>query len=425
MQKKPQFKIILLISFLLINFTQVLSQSTSSFLSYYNFGVSNFEGNASQIGLGNTGVSNINPYSYNMKNYSSSSFLKNTNFGVSANYNGINSTINGVSGVKNYSGNLTNAFLAFPIAENFGFGVSYNQLYSSKYTIKNVFDEDNTNIFTRTGGINSFNVNGSYKYAFDEKNTLSIGFNYQYIFGNITQSLSYNLAKLENNTIKEKKQIYSGASRMGVGALLYHTLSESDYLSIGVNVDFKKNIQPNLFESFSSVNRQSSIVNNSKTDSLYDITAEVPLNLMIGFDYVLSDTWFFSTEYQYKSATINEIEINETVSHKIGAGVGWLPRRRSVNNYLESMKYNLGSYLKTGGVSYIDPVTNDNFPIMSYGVTGGIEFPFPRSPFSKIDLSFVYGKNTFNGSNILSEQFFIASLSLSFSELWFLEQTYD
>jgi hypothetical protein len=142
------------------------------------------------------------------------------------------------------------------------------------------------------------------------------------------------------------------------------------------------------------------------------------MNLGLGMSFLLNDRYLVALDYFFQPWSKYKFDGRKSSYLKdlmrISAGVEYSDNTRKFGSFWEQMIYRLGlSYEQT---QY--EINNEGINI--YSVHGGMSFPI--SPGNSLDIGFQYGIRGKTSSNLIKENIYKATVTLSFGELWFIRQ---
>lgn len=356
-----------------------------------------------------------------------------------------------------WTGNLTHLALAFPLQNSlndqlsrrarkifWGMNIALLPNTTIGYDIESKETPtpgvDVTNIFQGTGGTSQIIWGNSFRYK-----NFSIGLNLGYFFGQLeserraefssyfddnengvpdsNEKLIYYQNKfLDNVSIRgflwsfgtqyrldfDKKQkeegAYNGRSLVigayGHAANRFNTTS--NVLRIGENTNYSP-IQSDTMLNLKDIEQKGTLPAEYTLGVMYQKIAK----LRIGAEYS------FAQWSKYKNEAKPETLFD---SHRIAAGVEYIPNISSYNNYLERVRYRAGFYHRA------DPRLND---LKQYALTLGLGLPviLPRQQTSFVNFAVELGR--YNTPDAIKETFVKMSLGFTLNESsWFFKRKF-
>lgn len=410
----------------------------------------------SATGFGGLTAAYADPLHINLHNPASYAWLNATAFeaGMSAEYSSL--SYNNQT-AKIWTGNLTHLALAFPLHNSLNdvlsrknrkvfWGMNLALLPNTMIGYDIETEEASTeaasitNIFKGTGGTSRLVWGTGLRYK-----NFSAGVNLGYLFGQLEserravfsnyfdennngtqdpgESLVYYQDKfLDNISIRgflwnvgaqyrfdfDKKQeedkFYNGRSLIiGVyGNSTSRFNTTSNVLRIGENTNYSP-IQSDTMLNLSDVEQKGKLPAEWTIGVMYQKTAK----LRIGAEYNFAG--WSKYENEAKPETLYD-------SHRIAAGIEYIPNASSYNNYLKRVRYRAGFYHRT------DPRLDD---LSQYALTLGLGLPviLPRQQTSFVNFAVEIGQ--FNTTNAIKETFVKMSLGFTLNEsTWFFKRKF-
>lgn len=276
----------------------------------------------------------------------------------------------------------------------------------------------------------------------------SIGFNAQYIFGNMQQiakviypnSIWYNNTYRERNlnmgdftgnfgfqtaftidSVRNKNNKTTGARR---------ALKEKIKFTIGGFMTLNNPLKVNY-----GVASYNYILNGFGQEVLRDTvlykvdqsgTIRLPLEQGLGIGFkkgerinIVAD--FAITDWQ-KFVFMDNIE-KYSNNYRISAGVNYVPEKYAAGNgaFWKRVNYRFGASYNTGYIQL-----NNNALVSSYGITAGVGIPVGIGRLSSmVNISGQYGKMGPADNSSLKENYWRVNFGFSFSDRWFMKFRYD
>jgi hypothetical protein len=150
----------------------------------------------------------------------------------------------------------------------------------------------------------------------------------------------------------------------------------------------------------------------------------------VGFAIGEEKKWLIGTEFTTQNAVENGnrfTNINNSSferANKFNVGGYFIPQYNSFSSYWSRVTYRAGMRYENLGLMVNDQSIND------FGITFGLGIPLRRysdafANFSNINIGFEYGRRGTKNSNLIQEDYFNISLSLSFNDKWFQRRKYN
>lgn len=431
---------------LLVVFAAVLAvnvysqQGTASPYSFYGIGTLNFRGTVENRSMGGISIYNDsihlnlrNPAFYtgnNLKLFKEES--RPVRFSVGGNLNSTDLKSN--SGSANAS---TSSFeylaMNFPMGK-FGLGLSILPFTSVGYNVQDFNDQDEIqSLFEGEGGVNKVLL--GLGYSVSEK--LRVGFDIGYNFGNIENSAIALLrddegAPLEFQTRQNNESNLSGVNyKFGVN---YTTKFKEKYdITASATFQPKSDLTSRNKRTFSTI-RFSSITGSPIDQDIIEVDLEalgldetdltLPSQFSFGAGIGLRQKWFVGAEYSFQQISqfanpIVSID-NSTFedAYRVSVGGYYIPNYNAFTGYLKRVTYRAGLRYETTGLKI------NNQSIDEFGITFGMGLPL-RNVFSHLNVGFEYGQRGTTSQNLIQENFFNTSLSISLNDRWFEKRKFN
>ena len=163
---------------------------------------------------------------------------------------------------------------------------------------------------------------------------------------------------------------------------------------------------------------KSTVAIGSKITEEATVETKIPMKLGFGLSFLVNDRYLIGVDYlvqpwsKFKFDGRNSSNLRDLM--KISAGVEYADRTKKFGSFWEQMIYRCGlSYEQT-------QYEINNEGINLYSVHGGVSFPI--SPGNSLDIGLQYGIRGTTSSNLVKENIYKATVTLSFGELWFIRQ---
>ncbi|HCY77322.1 MAG TPA: hypothetical protein DHV28_15505 [Ignavibacteriales bacterium] len=410
-------KIIFITTVLLFGIVTLNAQSSSV---YTRYGIGDLEYGYSprMIGIGDLGVSILDPDHIIVTNPASWSVLNRTRVEFSFGYRG--DLISDANRSNFTSETEFKGFtIGFPISKDYGIGavlglVPYSRV--SYKAVQNLTYEDESLksykiLYEGKGGLSKIFLGSSVGLPFG----FSAGATIDYYFGN--QSYLSTIEFEDNNS--NINTIYENNRRTtGFG-------TTAGIISSNLARDLNINLFSDLRLGFSF-----NYIANLNTDTLYTSTSlylvdtlaiaktemQVPTRFNSGISFVLGEAYNISLDYMFqpmsKFSFDNKPEVNLRDANKLSAAFEYKPKRTIGMTTWEQIVWRAGlSYEQT-------QYTFNGTGINQFSTYAG--FSYPLGVENTLDLAFEYSKRGTTENNLLSENSFKIFLGVSFGELWFL-----
>lgn len=280
-----------------------------------------------------------------------------------------------------------------------------------------VYDAYNVN-YKGDGGLSKIIVGASYKLPLD----ISFGLSYDYYVGSITKSsaIQFNTGASYKDATYRTETSYQG---MGITAgLISGDLSKIfGYKDI---TDFKIGIvfSPSISINADSTNRSSTVVGTFTTSSGTTSTS-LPSKFSIGTSLKLFDKYTFLLDYltqPYSNVTYAGLKSSNMQDFsKASFGFEFRNPQSFSNTFWESVSLRCGISYEKSQYSF------NGVGINQFSLYGGLSMPIGfdnsfESFENTIDLGFQYGRRGTTDNNLLQENIYKFTVSMSIGSLWFL-----
>ena len=414
-----RFSIIVALLFTVLTAAQ---EGTSSPYSYYGIGLTKFKGTVENQSMGGIMVFSDSIH-VNLRNPASYGKLKLTTFTVGGSHQ--RSQLNSAQGDES-SSTTSFDYLAIGIPTgklNFGLGlIPYT---SVGYRILDVNNET-SNRFTGRGGMNKVYLTTAYSFTDD----LSIGVDLNYNFGNIQNNFTVFQDQVQYGTRQINRTDFSGFN-LNFGVDYQTKLNENLKLhtsavyspAMDINTEGMRSTVPVIFDP-EGIDRiplgyEATIINTPESKMT------LPAQFTLGAGLGLQNKWFLGAEYtNLQAAEYNLISGLSNLDHRYEdagqyrIGGYYIPQYNSLTSYLKRVVYRAGLRYEESGL-YLN-----NEAIDEFGISFGLGLPAGTN-FSNLNIGFEYGQRGTTNSDLIKENFFKLSLSLSLNEKWFVRSRFD
>jgi hypothetical protein len=254
--------------------------------------------------------------------------------------------------------------------------------------------------FYITGGLSRAYLNFAYKVS----DQVSVGLGYEYTFGKISEQIALQIDDALGSTIR-----YSYDNKIS-GSGLVASLFVSPLPKFHVGLMVRGPVSAELIRSGNTPSTQ------LNEDRIFDIS--LPTEINFGVEYNLTDKYSIGADLIYQDwkngykVEDKKIDQHNTYYH-IGAGLEVKGSRRQFVKYGEQIDYRAGFF-------YSQLAHMNNYKQVSeIGFSLGLSLPIQRFR-SKIDLAGYIAKRGDLNKNNLQEIIVGFGLSISASELWFV-----
>jgi hypothetical protein len=379
--------------------------------SYSRFGVGDLKryGGSRIDAMGGTGIALSNDGFLNLLNPAGLSRISFTRFAGGYEYSRFSST--DASGTGEFAeGGFKGLAFGIPISRNDGITLLMEASpYSTVSYATQLKDSTLTQDFYGTGGLSQLALGTSVR----PFQNFSLGIRMNYVYGRIRQvgNFTFTDPTFTNSEI-QRSDFYSGfhmtfgAILDSVGSLLNSSALEP--LSIGIVFS-----TPGTF----SVERESILNTAESTDTTARATgnADLPMAGGVGLSYLFAGRYYVTADVQYQrwadAKLYNAAMPDIRNSIRYGIGFESLPQRET-DSFWRRVAYRLGfSYCQTS-LAFNGTAINETF------VTGGLGLPI--GPDARLDIGLHVGSRGTTTNGLQKDTIVRLSLSLSASEVWFM-----
>ncbi len=415
-------------------------QGTASPYSFYGIGTLNFKGTVENRSMGGLSIYNDsihlnlrNPAFYtgnNLKAYNEES--RPVRFSVGGNFNSTNLKSN-TSSAKANATSFEYLAMNLPIGK-FGLGFGLLPFTSVGYNLQDINDEERlANIYEGDGGVNKAFLG----LAYSVNKKLRVGLDVSYNFGSIENSAIAFLRDSEGVPLQFQTRQNNQSNLSGLnynfGANYTTTIFEKYDLTASATFQPESNLTSRNNRSFSTItfnsttgaiNEVDTIEADLEAAGLAETDLTLPMRYGFGAGIGLRQKWFVGAEYsmQQTSKFANPIvNIDNSTfenAYRISVGGFYLPNYNAFTGYLKRVTYRAGLRYETTGLNI------NNQSIDEFGITFGMSLPLGNM-FSLLNLGFEYGQRGTTKENLIQENFFNTSLSLSLNDRWFQKRKFN
>jgi hypothetical protein len=391
------------------------SQSSSAY-SRNGIGDLNYTYSARSLGFAQTGVSMFNSDFVEILNPASWAELKFTKIEFSLALNGVKLSDSNNSGFY-IDAEFKGFTFAFPISQKYKIGfasgiVPYSRISYIVVEPTEKTDEIKSNYTTTyegDGGLSKLFMGATYKLPIG----FTLGATAEFLFGRQTYSSIVEFSNSSFVPAEYESEFRSTGfgSTIGIitdnlsGLLNSETISNLSF-GLSVNVISKLNTDTSITINPSSV---------ADTISTGNTNMEIPIRVVAGISFVLSNKYNFNIDYiyqpwsQYTVSGVTSPNLRDV--HRIGLGFEHALVYEPGRTTWEQIRWRLGlSYEMT---QYVINGTD----ITQFGSYAGISFPLGVG--NTFDLDFEYSVRGTTDNNLVQENFFRINVGISFGEIWF------
>jgi len=360
----------------------------------------------------------------NMNNPSSYADLKATTYSI-----GLNHLRNNLTSSEKKEKSTTSSldYIAIGIpTKYFGFGFGLVPYSSVGYSLTNSFSE-NTTILEGKGGINyAYFSMGLYLLK-----GLSMGFSFQYNFGNIIYESRLYSSDIERYLAEENDLKIAGISYK-------FSLNYKKQIAQGINLRTMLLVSPKVNLTSNNERFLRSLPNNSasvgfteeqkidlKSIGLEETKIDLPNNYIFGIGIEQKKKWFIGLQYSiyndvnFDNKLFNVPNVEYKNSGEFSLGGFFIPKHDSFSKYWNRVVYRLGMNIGDTGLV----ISNQN--ISEIGLSLGFGLPFSISSYSNFNLGFDIKQRGTLENNLIRETYYGIRVGLSLNDIWFIKRKYN
>lgn len=338
----------------------------------------------------------------NYLNFSQWANIARTTYEVDFSYRGARGESKVEDNLYRDRGNFQGGFVAFPlIARRLAFGVGVQPVTDMEFALKDSIKGSSEDFLLIRGGLSRGSLNFSYKIL----DNIGIGLGYEYNFGRVTDKYIRSFNNFPGGNVEFEYEYRF----FGHGAVASAHASLLDFIYVGAQ--FRT---PVFLNTEIIARSRSNAVNGSRMVKV-ELPAQANIGAKLQFSNRLSvgaDYFFQDWKNGYKINFIN-VSKYQHLFQRIGAGIQIHASSKRFTSLLNAMDFRAGAFYGTQNQ------TSSGNLIEEYGVSAGFSLPLLRFR-SRIDFSGIFGKRGSLTSNYYEEMFFNIGVSVTASELWFV-----
>lgn len=321
------------------------------------------------------------------------------------------------AGIKEYANNVNVKKVAFGVrtwpkliisAGILPYSNVQYRIETEEYT-EGVNNEKYTVYHQGSGGLSKLYLAGSYKLL----SNLYLGANASYLFGRINRSETVSSQSVQ--TTSEVDEIL-----FDFGMLYNKKINSAFEISAGLVYGYQSEIKMKNYKTVSSV---------GTTETKTSTFTSLPQNVGTGFS-LLNRTGhgyrLFAIDYKYHNwANIKSPDprMQYADSHKVNAGIEYVPNYRTPRNYLQRIQYQAGGYFEKSNL-----IINGK-EMSEMGVTIGAVFPLKNNVAQALSyqprIFFSADLGRRGGTGLINENYIRINLGVSLNQVWFMKWFYD
>lgn len=326
---------------------------------------------------------------------------------------------------KDFNGSLNHIAFAFPLIQGktgLSFGLMpFTQVGYDYQTVTQVDGSDAISRFTGQGGLSKAYLGIGQAIG----DNFRIGANVEYIFGDVENSSTYELQRLNSvfTRVQDKNSI--GGVNFSYGAQYEIKLGGKKRMTLGYSGSASSTINSTKTYVASQFVRTADGEDTGVADTISFIDAgksslKLPLTHTFGFTIQKDNKWLIGADYRmggWKKLTIGGVNQGLQDSWGFSAGGQFTPDITSINNYFDRIDYRLGyTYDKT----YIQ---RDGQDIKQQAITFGLGLPLASSRYSIYKMNFTteIGKRGTLMNGLVKENYINFHLAFTLNDTWFIK----
>lgn len=415
-----------LISLFILSQTAIGQETSVSPYSVFGIGDLLNRNDIEQAGMGGISMGPSNPYyaTSNFSNPAANRDLKVTSF--SASLNSHTGRFNdGTNKATKNSTYLSDISLAFPVGNRARAGLGFRPYSAVGYELATTVLTDEVNYkdkFKGEGGLNSFNLIGSYNISKE----FAFGLKVNYLFGGIKKTETISTEDLALYTDYLLKTENSGF-QFGLSGMYTKILENKKRIDVGLSYTLGTKLTSHIEDITTTYSLSGLSPSNIDTVLYSRINGKMklPQSVSIGATFRKEMHWMAGIQVDYGAwkdfgfePKVNPLELNS--QFRISAGGYWLPDFNSYKSYFDRVTYRAGLFYETTPVKIQDENVN------KFGFTFGFGLPVGKDrDASMLNLGFELG-SLGNTKNLpFKENYFNARVGFTINDVWFRKRVID
>jgi len=417
---------------------------TSSPYSLFGIGDPLSINNTMGLSMGDVKYAMDRPFYLNTANPASYASLKAATFSVGAMLNRTR-TFNSETSQDNDNGSLRYFGLGIPLTKKLGISLGAKPFTSLGYGIQINSTNAVGDYFTRyegQGGMNIIHGGIGFKVLKDSVQSVSIGTNANFYFGNNRQTTLNNLEQIPGalNTLFQESYVTNDFGfdigllySLRLNKLLNKSETYESTLTLGGSYSLPTHLKTR-FESFSGAFYYSGsrlfVITDTLSYSLDTTSVYLPKRYGLGVNYELfnrhtKNLWIIELDYEFNewnSLKVNGANTGLENSTQYSFGMQFIPDANGIRDFFKLLSYRVGFNYKDTRINVLGTQVTD------MSVTAGFGIPlvksksiFPSS--STIDFGVTVGNRGSTSNGLIREQYTNVYIGLSFSpnywDRWF------
>lgn len=398
-------------------------------LPYSRFGIGEFwNGNNTTLkGMANINSAYEDPYSTNMDNPASLSFLKYTTYEAGADFENHSLSTNTLS-YNTGTSTVSYVNIAIPTSKHFAFSLGLRPMTHVYYSLADTSRSGNDTLIGNEV-IHSYTGAGSTNYLYlgasGQYKGLSLGITVGYMFGNVTT-----IDRLINNdTTASYNSTFEQIDKLGgiywkAGLIYEKELNRNYKIRVGSTFAMQQSLNEwrNEYWVASYSLADSFIADTTYSSTQAKGTIVLPTTFSIGVQLAHGAQWMVGVDYtttqwnQFRNMGQKD-SVAESTS-RFSFGGQFTPNAAALRSFWSRVTYRMGFYYGTNYV-YLRNTSQENF-----GFTMGASLPFSRST-DRIQFALDYGRLGTTANGLITDTYFKFSVGVSFNDKWFVRHPYE
>jgi hypothetical protein len=324
--------------------------------------------------------------------------------------------------------------LSVPIGK-FGFGFGLLPFTSVGYKLEDIDDQGiTTNRYSGEGGLNKVFAG----FGYEINDNLRAGIDFSYNFGNINNTAIEFVYDDDGNLVQFQSREKNESELTGITlnfGLNYKTVLKNNLeLTLSATYSPESSISSTNTRTFSiivinSLTGQEIPINTIDADleslGLDKTDLTLPSRLSFGGGIGNPTEWFVGGEYVYMNTSVFSNPIvsisNSTFENSSSFAVGgfFIPDHDAFKGYFKRIVYRAGARYKNTGLIL------NNESIDEFGISFGVGLPLGSVFSNNLNFGFEYGQRGTTNQNLIQEDFFNVSISLTLNDRWFKKRKYN
>jgi len=409
--------------------------------SYFGYGILEEFGTTKNISMGGLGMTILDNNCLNYTNPATYVFLDKTSFELGVKSSFIKMSQNELT-QKNFISRLSMIGLGFPVSEKIGIAVSLSPYSSVGYNLTTtdlIVNSENSPIestynHSGSGGLNKFLFGVAFNARKKEKSHLSLGLNFNYLFGSIQRETTI-YSNNSSTYFRDKNDKIINGLNIELGGVYSTSLEEigDHILSFGFKIQPKSTLKSklNLLQATylgpiynpldtlgtTIISEEHSLINNDDFPSTYSLGFSLQdkdrEKWLIGVDYNASGG--YSSTHLYHN--LSEDVIRNKQEYIFGGF--FIPNKSDIYNYFNRIQYRFGVSYVSGPLDIGNVVGDVSEKLKDISFNIGLGLPIAKTH-SIVNIGLQYGvMGNNNHVDYIRENYYNLYLSMTLNEKWF------